>query len=394
MTVNGINYNQIVNSNGKRISSDKKQNLYQTSSLNTGRSNNSDEIKLSSARKGSKYDANDGKISIFSKCRNMAKGIGKTVKNAVKGMFTDKNGKFSIAKTLLSLGTAAICVAFPAVGLVACGIGAIAGGSQIIKGAIAASKAKSDFAAEQAWQNIGSGAFTLGVSIMGAKASYGAVEATAAKSTAGSAMQELAKNGSSSILDKGIALGKDMVSSTKYQAGEILGGVKNSSLVNTTKDVRKIGKMEKAKAKALRKMESGKTLSSAEEKAILEWENIGEKGFSNKALSRYSKINTTKYHVSELSKALKGKDFAAAKSVLNDMAENGDIQSLIQEIPTIAKESVHNIIAIIKEEGIEAAVKKFGYESVSEAVKVAGAQLVNDKVNNTVENIAGKNFIG
>ena len=62
----------------------------------------------------------DGKIGFFGAIGSAIKGIGKGIVNGVKGMFTGKDGKFSLGKTLLSIGTVALCVACPAVGAVAC----------------------------------------------------------------------------------------------------------------------------------------------------------------------------------------------------------------------------------------------------------------------------------
>lgn len=114
----------------------------------------------------------DGKISFGEKLKAMGNGI----VNSFKGMVCDKNGKFSIKKTLT---TAAVTAG--AIGLtVATGgaaapalitIGATLGAVQLGSGIIKACKAKTDAQAKQAWGDIGSGALILTTSVLGAKGS-------------------------------------------------------------------------------------------------------------------------------------------------------------------------------------------------------------------------------
>lgn len=112
----------------------------------------------------------DGKISARSKGKNFLKGIG----NFFKGMVCDKNGKFSLKKTLTTVGIAAgAAVLTVATGgaatpfLIAAGVAM--GGVQVAKGAIKASKAKTDKEAEEAWQDIGAGTTGVVLSVAGAK---------------------------------------------------------------------------------------------------------------------------------------------------------------------------------------------------------------------------------
>lgn len=169
----------------------------------------------------------DGKIGFFSAIGNAIKGIGKTIGNGIKGMFTGKDGKFSLGKTLLSIGTAALCIAVPAVGVAACVVGGAMGAVQVGKGIYNAATATTDAEAKMAWQDVGGGAFTVAASVVGAKAGVKAVKAT---STAGpnnmSALQSLddvaaATGQKATIGQKAAALGKDMLSSTKNQIGNI-----------------------------------------------------------------------------------------------------------------------------------------------------------------------------
>ena len=112
---------------------------------------------------------NDGKISFGSKLKNIGKGIVKTF----TGMFTDKNGKFSLKQTLKSVAIAGACIAVSA-----CSFGAGAallyaglaiGGIGLVKNGVKAAKAKTDQEAEQAWQGIGTSGTVVAMSLAGLK---------------------------------------------------------------------------------------------------------------------------------------------------------------------------------------------------------------------------------
>lgn len=152
----------------------------------------------------------DGKIGFFSALGNAVQGIGKTIKNGIKGMFTNKEGKFSLGKTLLTIGTAAVCIAVPAVGVAACAVGGVMGAVQVGKGIGNAVSAKTDAQAKQAWEDIGGGTFTVAASVVGAKAGMKAVAKT---STATNGLASL--DDTATAAQKLSAFGKDMVSSTK-----------------------------------------------------------------------------------------------------------------------------------------------------------------------------------
>ncbi len=162
----------------------------------------------------------DGKIGFFGAIGNAIKGIGKTIVNGVKGMFTDSEGKFSLGKTLLSIGTVALCIAVPAVGVAACAVGGVMGAVQVGKGIYSAATAETDAEAKEAWQNIGGGAFTAAISVVGAKAGVKSVKASSTAGTnGGSALSEVGKN--ASLLKKVNAFGKDAISSTKNNISKI-----------------------------------------------------------------------------------------------------------------------------------------------------------------------------
>lgn len=161
-----------------------------------------DSVQLSTSSEKCTDGKDDGKIGIFSAIGNAIKGVGKTVVNGVKGMFTDSNGNFSLGKTLLSVGTAAACIAFPAVGVAACAVGGVMGAVQVGKGIYNAATATTDAEAKEAWQNIGGGAFTVAASVTGAKAGVKAVKNTST-ANALSSLDDTATLG-----QKAVALGK------------------------------------------------------------------------------------------------------------------------------------------------------------------------------------------
>ena len=108
---------------------------------------------------------NDGKIGFFSAIGNIFKGAAKMVVNTVKDIVTNP------AKLLGAVATAALCVVFPPAGLVLAGIGIVSGGAKIASGVANAMGAKTDAEAKAAWQQVGEGGLTVGLSVAGAKAS-------------------------------------------------------------------------------------------------------------------------------------------------------------------------------------------------------------------------------
>lgn len=188
--VNGLNYNDVVAA--------KAVGATQTDSF------------VSNSSEACTDGKDDGKIGFFGAIGNAIKGVGKAVVNGVKGMFTNKEGKFSLGKTLLSAGTIALCVAFPAVGVAACAIGGVMAAGQVVKGAVNASKATTDAEAKMAWQDIGGGTFGVAMSVVGAKAGMKAVGKTSTATNGLASLDDAATFG-----QKVKAFGNDMVSSTK-----------------------------------------------------------------------------------------------------------------------------------------------------------------------------------
>ena len=186
----------------------------------------------------------DGKIGFWGALGNAIKGVGKTIVNGVKGMFTNKEGKFSLGKTLLSIGTVALCIAVPAVGVAACVVGGTMGAIQVGKGIHKAATAETDAQAEQAWQEIGGGTFTVAASIVGAKGGMKAMKTSAAKSGA-SALQNvddaIAAGQKVTFRQRAKAFGSDAVSSAKYNINQAK---------TTFKPYAEAGKIKYAEAKA------------------------------------------------------------------------------------------------------------------------------------------------
>ena len=219
--LNAVDYSYQINNNGQTyqsqpIADDTIDSIYTST---TNNQEVGDNYAVSANGETCTDGKDDGKIGFFDAVKNIFKGAAKTLVNGVKGMFTDSEGNFSLGKTLLSIGAAAICITFPAVGLAACAIGGVMGAVQVGKGVYNAATAETDAEAKEAWQNIGGGALTVAGSVVGAKASLGAIKAT---STAGGNVSALSQlDDGASLAQKAVALGKDAVSSTKNRAGQI-----------------------------------------------------------------------------------------------------------------------------------------------------------------------------
>lgn len=174
--------------------------------------------------------ADDGKISLLDKAKNLLIGIPKEV-----GKFVCSVVPFAspIAKacgwknapdfSFLSLGmTAATIVLLLIPGTQPLGValaigGGLMAGGQIIGGFNKAANAKTDAEAEEAWQEIGGGGLQLGLAIAGAKAgvnAMGEVEGSEMAALAAKASSSESKLGFiESIKSFGEAFGKDFKSS-------------------------------------------------------------------------------------------------------------------------------------------------------------------------------------
>ena len=182
----------------------------------------------------------DGKIGFFSAIGNIIEGAAKSIVKGIKGAFTDSNGNFSLGKTLLSIGTAAACVVFPAAGVVLAGAGIVTGGVKLASGVVNALNADTDAEAKDAWEQVGEGGLTLGLSVFGAKSSIKAVQ----NSSSAGALSTFKETSSFTSNPLGYlkALGKDMISSSKNNFARL------KSNVRTFLDARELNNTRKAAA--------------------------------------------------------------------------------------------------------------------------------------------------
>ena len=118
----------------------------------------------------------DGSIGFLGALKNIGKGVVKFFTN----MFTDENGDFSLKQTAKTLGMIGLITAatfIPVVGPLVlpalCAYGMVEGGLHVIKGVSNAMSATTDADAEQAWQDVGSGATEGVLSYVGYKQTGG-----------------------------------------------------------------------------------------------------------------------------------------------------------------------------------------------------------------------------
>ena len=116
---------------------------------------------------------NDGKIGFGLMALNFVKGIGRTF----TGMFTGKDGKFSIGQTLKTVGLGALCIGAsivcPGVGTLLLGAGLLTGAGGLIVNGYKAATAQTDQEAEQAWQGLGTSGTIFAMSYAGVKSKGG-----------------------------------------------------------------------------------------------------------------------------------------------------------------------------------------------------------------------------
>ncbi len=107
----------------------------------------------------------DGKIGFFSKVGNVVKGVFKQAGNMVKSAIQHP------FKTAAMIGACFIPVVGPVIAGGLCVYGVYQGGKQILNGIAKAQNATTDAEAKLAWQDIGGGGFTAGLSVAGLKGS-------------------------------------------------------------------------------------------------------------------------------------------------------------------------------------------------------------------------------
>lgn len=229
---------------------------------------------------------NDGKIGFFSAIGNIFKGAAKMVVNTVKDIVTNP------AKLLGAVAMAALCVVFPPAGLVLAGIGIVSGGAKIASGVANAMGAKTDAEAKAAWQQVGEGGLTVGLSVAGAKAS---VKSMGAGSAVGKRLAATDKNGTI-LLDKS-------------------GNIKTVKLSNVFKDGGKFKPVKGATKFGKAMLEDAKASP------------LGQKVSSFKTAA--DKVATDKLgtRMTDLRQSVKGKQADTVKQALDDI-DNGNTPNL------------------------------------------------------------------
>lgn len=318
----------------------------------------------------------DGKIGIGGVVANVAQGAVRTIPNMIKGAFTNSEGKFSLAKTALTIGIGAACVAFPAVGLGLCAIGMGAGvikaGSNVVK----ALNADTDAEAKAAWEHVGSGATTAALSYVGAKASYNAVEASAGEASVlkGANLLEYAKE--NGVKQTVVDLAKDCVVSTKNSYGAIKTAFTNASASSKkfNSDYKELSNMEKAKAEALTKQEAGKTLTSEEKAAIDAWENLDASKYDPKALEKLSQDNTSNFLKSEVKVARASGDKAAIKTAKANLSDFNKENSAVYNFFKTTKSQLSEKASSVKPTDIKSLRAKLSPSSLLKSIKSMAAK--------------------
>ena len=171
----------------------------------------------------------DGKLGFFESIGSAISGAVKGVVNGVKGMFFDENGNFSLGNTLKTIATGAACL-IPGVGPVIaaglCTVGVVKGVSGVAQGISAAASATTDAEAKAAFESIGSGVLTTGLSAVGVKASVGAIAKNVANTgVVASAADDVAKMSFS----KQVGTIKDGVVNSFKNGNGIIGGAKSAA---------------------------------------------------------------------------------------------------------------------------------------------------------------------
>lgn len=350
-------------------------------------SSSSDVFEISAANETCTDGKDDGKIGFFSAVGNAVKGIGKTIGNGIKGMFTNKEGKFSLGKTLLTAATAAVCVLVPPVGVAACVVGGTMGAVQVGKGIYNAATAETDAEAKAAWQNVGGGAFTVASSVVGAKAGVKAVKNGAMKA-GGSALDSL--DDGASALQKLKAFGSDSIKSTKYNLSQAKTKVTTAAdtLKTISQDV-KAAKAETPVAQAKAALEaankSGDKAAIAAAKEALKSAKLEQKAMAKEASSILK--NTAKEAGKELVNNAKDKIKTTftkdnAKHVIQTIKENANKEG----IKTIAAKLSGKSKAIYNElisdsSNVAQLVQKYGFDNVMQVLQLfAGTELADQAI--------------
>ena len=349
---------------------------YSTNALSSSLSGAQTDEFVSSKGNTCTDGADDGKIGVASALGNIVEGAGKSIINGIKGAFTDSEGNFSILKTLGTIGVGAACVAFPAVGLVLAGVGVVTGGAKLATGVANAMNAETDAEAKDAWEQVGEGGLTAGLSAVGVKASLGAVQSS---STAGA----LASFKQSSTLSQNPvgyvkALGQDMVSSTVNNFNKIKSSAttlaEGARLYKLRKDVKnQNGALTADELNQQRNLDALEAFSPDEVK--LAADNISQLKTTVKNTLSPKNIGT------KITDALQKKGGQSLIGKLRtEVANNGGLVKTITSKFTSTQKSIYTALV---DEGANynQIVSQFGYENVIGVLEVLGSyNLLNESI--------------
>ncbi len=329
--------------------------------------------------------ADDGKIGVFSALGNIVEGAGKSIVNGIKGAFTDSNGNFSPLKTAATIGIGAACVAFPAVGLALAGVGVVTGGVKFATGVATALNSDTDAEAKDAWEQVGEGALTTGLSAVGVKASMGAIQTS---STAG-ALASFKQNSTftQNPLGYAKALGKDMASSTVNNFNKI------KSSTNTVLEGARLYKTRKAVAN----QEGALTAKEISQKSQLDALEAFSPDEVKAVADNMSNFGTNvKNNVSQFGNNIKNSINPAGikTNIVNTIKTKGG-QGLLETLKTNIKANGNlaqsalsklsstqkTIYSALTKEGASynTLVQKFGYENVIGVLEVFGSYRLLDE---------------
>ena len=349
---------------------------YSTNALSSSLSGAQTDEFVSSKGNTCTDGVDDGKIGVASALGNIVEGAGKSIINGIKGAFTDSEGNFSILKTLGTIGVGAACVAFPAVGLVLAGVGVVAGGAKLATGVANAMNAETDAEAKDAWEQVGEGGLTAGLSAVGVKASLGAVQSS---STAGA----LASFKQSSTLSQNPvgyvkALGQDMVSSTVNNFNKIKSTATTVSegarLYKLRKDVKnQNGALTADELSKQRSLDALEAFSPDEVK--LAADNISQLKTTVKNTLNPKNIGT------KITDALQKEGGQSLITKLRtEVANNGGLVKTITSKFTSTQKSIYTAL-VDDGANYNQIVSQFGYENVIGVLEVLGSyNLLNESI--------------
>lgn len=295
----------------------------------------SDWLEISAADETCTDGRNDGSIGFAEAGANAAKGAVKTLCSTVRGMFFDEEG-FSWTRTLLTGIIGGTCILFPPAAAALGTIGLAAGGIQAASGIYDGLTAKTDAEAKEAWQRAGGGALTAGVSYLGAKGGVKAMKASAVKQN-GFSMLDVLKEQNGKILSKEGLYALKCDAQGSFQNG--YGLVKQPAVLNAAKHP-----VQTLKAAAAKGKESASKL-------------LGQEGGAA-GTELYSDLGPA-YNNSSSGRISAAAARTAAKNAASSAGQN--LKAVLQYMKTY---------------DYNAAVEKFGYASVHQALMASAGGLI------------------